>query len=295
MVLKVKELHPVFAAEARGLKVGPDLSPSVVEEIEDLMAKYAVLVLPDQKCTDEEQITFSRHFGPRESPLAAATGMPADRLQQYLFDASNLGTDHQILPEGHPRRQLRLGDRLWHSDSSFNPLPTKWSMLSGRIIPPEGGNTEFADARAAYDALPEAKKAMLDDLVAEHSTWYSRLKGGMDGSLIGEKQHQGMPPTLQPVIRMVPRSNRKTIYIGAHAGRITGMSNEAGAALIDELIEWCTQPQFVYSHKWTEGDLVIWDNRCTLHRARPFPDLEYKRDMRRTTVDEFHPAWARLG
>jgi alpha-ketoglutarate-dependent 2,4-dichlorophenoxyacetate dioxygenase len=132
-------------------------------------------------------------------------------------------------------------------------------------------------------------------LVAEHSTWYSRVKGGMDEGLIGEKQVQGMPPTLQPVIRTVPRSNRKTIYVGAHAGRITGMSKEAGAALIDELIEWCTQPKFVYSHKWTEGDLVIWDNRCTLHRARPFPDLKYKRDMRRTTVDEFHPAWARLG
>ena len=297
MPLIVRELHPLFAAEATGIKIGSDIAPETVEEIEDLMAKYAILVLRDQNCTDDEQIAFAKFFGPRETPFGATTyGKGSEnRLPMYLFDASNIGRDGEILPLDNARRQMRLGDRLWHSDSSFNPLPTKWSMLSGRVIPPEGGNTDFADARAGYDALPDAMKARLEGLVAEHSIWHSRVKGGMPAEMIGEEQLQVLPPVYQPIVRTIPRSARKALMVGAHAGRIPGMPVDEGRKLLEELTDHVTQPKFVYSHIWRQGDLVIWDNRCTLHRATPFDDTKFKRDMRRTTVDEFAPSWAMVG
>ena len=299
MALTIKALHPVFAAEATGIKIGSNVSPALVEEIEDLMATYAVLVLRDQNCTDDEQVTFAKFFGPRETPAGAASYGEGsrNRLPMYLFDAGNLGHDGEILPADSPRRKMRLGDRLWHSDSSFNPLPTKWSMLYGRIVPPPGtgANTEFADARAAYDDLPDAMKAKLDGLVAEHSLWHSRIKGGMPEEMIGEAQIQVMPPVYHPIVRTLPRSGRKALMVGAHAGRIPGMFVEEGRKLLDYLTDHVTQPKYVYSHAWRQGDLVMWDNRCTLHRATPFEDAKYKRDMRRTTVDEFAPAWAMVG
>jgi alpha-ketoglutarate-dependent 2,4-dichlorophenoxyacetate dioxygenase len=293
MSFSLKPLHPVFAAEVRGLPVSADVSPGAVEFLEDAMATYAVVVLPEQYVGDDEQIAFSRFFGPRETPQAPTAKNDGLRLAKYLFDASNLGTDHEILPADHPRRKMRGGDRLWHSDSSFNPLPTKWSMLHGRIIPPAGGNTDFCDTRAAYDSLPQKMKGRIEGMVAVHSLWHSRKKGGLEE--VSEKQMQNMPPVYQPVVRTIPRSGRKALYVGAHARSIIGMPEEEGAKLLQELTDHCTQPQYVYSHPWREGDLVIWDNRCTLHRATPFEDLKYKRDMRRTTVDEYAPAWAAVG
>jgi len=297
MALTVKPLHPIFAAEATGIRIGSEVSPAVVEEIEDLMAKFAVLVLRDQNCTDEEQIAFAKFFGPRESPAGATTYGPqnANRLPMYMFDAGNIGLDGEILPLDNARRQMRLGDRLWHSDSSFNPLPTKWSMLSGRVIPPAGGNTDFADARAGYDTLPDSTKQKLEGLVAEHSIWHSRVKGGMPAEMIGTAQLNVLPPVYQPIVRTIPRSGRKALMVGSHAGRIPGMPAEEGRKLLEELTEHVTQPKHVYSHAWKQGDLVMWDNRCTLHRATPFDDTKFKRDMRRTTVDEFAPSWAMVG
>ena len=296
MSFAARPLHPVFAAEVRGLAVQSDVAPEAVEFLEDAMAQYAVVVLPEQHVGDDEQVAFARYFGPRESPQPPASGFGTGsglRLAQYLFDAGNLGVDHEILPADHPRRKMRAGDRLWHTDSSFNPLPTKWSMLHGRIVPPAGGNTDFCDTRAAYDALPQATKDRIEGMVAVHSIWHSRRKGGMDE--ITETHMQSMPPVHQPVVRTVPRSGRKALYVGAHAESIVGMSAADGARLIRELTDHCTQRQFVYSHPWRDGDLVIWDNRCTLHRATPFEDLKYKRDMRRTTVDEYAPSWAAVG
>ena len=297
MALTIKELHPVFAAEASGIKIGPNISADLVEEIEDLMAKYATLVLRDQNCTDEEQIEFARLFGPRETPAGATTYGPknANRLPRYMFDAGNIGLDGNILPLDSERRAMRMGDRLWHSDSSFNPLPTKWSMLSGRVIPPAGGNTDFADARAAYDSLSDEMKQKLEGLVAEHSIWHSRVKGGMKAEMIGTAQHNVLPPVYQPIVRTIPRSNRKALMVGSHAGRIPGMPTEEGRKLLEQLTDHVTQSKYVYSHAWKQGDLVMWDNRCTLHRATPFDDTVHKRDMRRTTVDEFAPSWAMVG
>lgn len=295
MTFDIKPLTPHFAAEVTGFDAGAEMTPEMIDFIEDAMAEHAVVVLPDQDITDDQQITFAAYFGPRESPTGAASGEPSskNRLPQYLFDAGNLDLDGEILPADHPRRVMRAGDRLWHTDSSFNPMPTKWSMLSGRIVPPVGGNTDFADARAAYDALSTEMKARIEDLVAEHSIWHSRKKGGM--TEVSLEHEQSLPPVMHPLVRTIPRSGRKAYMAGAHARRIIGMAAGEGAALIRELSDFATQDAFVYSHKWRTGDLVIWDNRCTLHRGTPFEDLKYKRDMRRTTIDEYAPSWAAVG
>lgn len=295
MTYHINKLNPHFAAEITGFDAGAEMTPQLIDFIEDAMAEHAVVVLPDQNITDDQQVAFAAYFGPRESPAGAAVGDPTrkNRLPKYLFDAGNLDFDGEILAADHPRRVMRAGDRLWHTDSSFNPMPTKWSMLSGRIVPPEGGNTDFADARAAYDALSAEMKARIEDLVAEHSIWHSREKGGL--TEIALEHEQSLPPVMHPLVRTIPRSNRKTYMAGAHARRIIGMDAAEGAALIQKLSDFATQDAFVYSHKWRTGDLVIWDNRCTLHRGTPFEDLKYKRDMRRTTIDEYAPSWAAVG
>jgi alpha-ketoglutarate-dependent 2,4-dichlorophenoxyacetate dioxygenase len=295
MTFDIKRLSPHFAAEVTGFDAGAYMSPALIDFIEDAMAEYAVVVLPGQDISDDQQIAFAAYFGPRESASGSASGDPSrkNRLPKYLFDAGNLDFDGEILAADHPRRVMRAGDRLWHTDSSFNPMPTKWSMLSGRIVPPQGGNTEFADARAAYDALSDQMKARIEDLVAEHSIWHSREKGGMTEFTL--EHEQSLPPVMHKLVRTIPRSGRKTFMVGAHARRIIGMDAGAGAALIQELSDFATRDEFVYSHKWRTGDLVIWDNRCTLHRGRPFEDLKYKRDMRRTTIDEYAPSWAVVG
>ncbi|NQV56234.1 MAG: TauD/TfdA family dioxygenase [Rhodospirillales bacterium] len=295
MSISIEKQHPLFAAELSGIDVGADITPEIIAAVENAVDQFAVVIMPGQDITDEQQIEFARHFGPRESPAIAASGFAekGHRLPQYLFDASNLGLDNEILPPGHARREMRAADRLWHTDSSFNPLPTKWSMLSARIIPPEGGNTDFADARAAYDALDENMKERIEELVAEHSLWHSRKKGGL--KTVTNAQEQGLPPVTHRVVRQIPGTERKAYMAGAHARRIIGMDEAEGAALLQELTDFATRPEFVYSHQWRTNDLVIWDNRCTLHRGTPFDDEKFKRDMRRTTIDEFAPSWAKVG
>ncbi len=294
MSYDVKPIHPIFGAEVTGIDCSQTPTPEVVEFVEDAMAEYAVLVLRDQTMTDEEHAEWSRYFGPRESPAGPITGHASkqQRLGRYLFDAGNLDLNGKIMAADHPRRVMRSGDRLWHTDSSFNPLPTKWSMLHGRTVPPEGGNTDFADCRAAYDALPEETKARMENLMVVHNIWHSRIKGGLKETEITEEQRQSMPPVCHPLVRIMPRSNRKAMMIGAHAEHIVGMPDSEAQPFLQELADFATQPQFVYSHKWHEGDLVIWDNRCTLHRATSFDDLTYPRDMRRTTIDEYAPSWS---
>lgn len=295
MSFEIRKLHPVFAAEISGVDTRQDISAELVEQIEDAVAEHAVVVLPGQDLTDAQQIKFARYFGPRESPSNKASGYAnaGHRLPQYLFDASNIGLDGEILPADHSRRKMRAGDRLWHTDSSFNPLPTKWSMLSARIVPPTGGNTDFTDTRAAYDALDDAMKARIEDLVVEHNLWHSRRKGGMDS--FTTEQFQSLPPVTHPLVRIIPRSGRKSYMAGAHARRIIGIDDDEGAAMLQHLTDFATQDKFVYNHHWRRHDLVIWDNRCTLHRGTPYEDMTYKRDMRRTTVDEYAPSWAAVG
>jgi alpha-ketoglutarate-dependent 2,4-dichlorophenoxyacetate dioxygenase len=290
-------LHPVFAAEVTGIDLAEEITPEIVEYIEDAMAEFAVVVLPGQShISDERHAEFSAYFGPREKPAGVASGDPKkrQRLGNFMFDAGNLDTDGTLLPPDHPRRKMRAGDGLWHTDSSFNPMPTKWSLLRAIEIPPEGGNTDFADCRAAYDALDEKMKAKIEDLAADHSIWTSRRRAGLEE--ITEEHTRGLPPVIQPVVRTIARSGRKALYIGAHAGHVYGMPYEEGKTLLEWLVGFATQPKFVYSHKWKVGEIVIWDNRAVLHRAGKFEgSTVYRRDMRRTTVDEFHPTWANLG
>lgn len=295
--METRKLHPVFAAEVTGVDAADEPSPETVEFIERAMAEYAVVVLPGQdRVTDERHAEFSRFFGPRETPAGVASGHRTKkyRLGRYMFDASNLDVDGSLLPPDHPRRGMRAGDALWHTDSSFNPMPTKWSMLRAVAVPPEGGRTEFADCRAAYDDLDEDTKAEIENLAAEHSLWTSRRRAGFED--VTEERKKGLPPVIHPLVRTIPRSGRKAIYVGAHAGRVYGLPPREGEALLQRLTEFATQPKYVYAHRWKVGDIVIWDNRAVLHRAGKFEGTHrHPRDMRRTTVDEFQPSWALLG
>jgi len=182
------------------------------------------------------------------------------------------------------QRMFQLGNRLWHTDSSFKRVPALASLLYARSIPPVGGHTEFADERAAYDALPEEMKRRLDSLVAEHSIFNSRARLGFTS--FSDEERAGLPPVPQVLVRTHPESGRKSLYLASHAGRIFGMGEEEGRALIDQLVAHATQPQFVYTHRWRVHDLVIWDNRCTMHRGADFDDLRWKRDMQRATVHD---------
>jgi alpha-ketoglutarate-dependent 2,4-dichlorophenoxyacetate dioxygenase len=251
------------------------------------MDQYAVTVLPDQHLDDEKQSAFASLYGPLE--LAPQThskdgGPPAPpRIQnRNIFDVSNLDERGQILNLDDQRRAYRDGNQLWHTDSSFRQKSATWSMLHARIIPPDGADTEFADTRAAYDALPAATKTRLEGLIAEHSIWHSRAKLG--GYTPTEEEKQLRPPARHPVVRRHPGSHRNALYIASHASHIIGWPVEEGRKLLEELLAFATQPRFVYRHKWRLGDLVIWDNRCTLHRATPFESTTHVRDMRRSTV-----------
>jgi alpha-ketoglutarate-dependent 2,4-dichlorophenoxyacetate dioxygenase len=287
MSLVVTRLHPLFAAKVTGVDLSKPISDDERRSIERAMDEHAVCVLPGQGLEDEQQLAFARLYGPLEvSPqVQGKSGMTAlsGRLQhREIFDVSNLDENGEILEDDDPRSAYRLGNQLWHTDSSFRQKSATWSMLHARVIPPTGGDTEFADTRAAYDALPQAMKAKLEGLVAEHSIWHSR--GKLGGYTPTEEERKLRPPALHRLVRKHPGSGRNALFIASHASHIVGMPVEEGRALLRELIEFATQPRFVYVHKWRLGDLVIWDNRCTMHRATPFEAVGRVRDMRRATI-----------
>ena len=287
MSLTVTPLHPLFVARITGIDLCQPIDAATQREIERAMDRYAVCVLPDQPLGDEQQIAFARLYGPLEvSPMvqgkSGTVGLSARLRQREIFDVSNLDEEGRILESDDARSAYRLGNQLWHTDSSFRQKSATWSMLHARVIPPAGGNTEFADMRAAYDALPEAMKRKLDGLVAEHSIWHSRTKLG--GYTPTEEERKARPPARHRLVRRHPGSGRNGLFIASHASHIIGMPIDEGQALLRELIEFATEPRFVYSHAWRLGDLVIWDNRCTMHRATPFEASGHVRDMRRTTI-----------
>jgi alpha-ketoglutarate-dependent 2,4-dichlorophenoxyacetate dioxygenase len=286
MQLTVTPLHPIFAAELEGADLREEPSAELVRTVEQAMDQYAVLVIRDQDITDEEHIRFSRACGPLELP--PNLGMPARkmRLRRELYDASNLDADGNLLAADSARRKYNRGNELFHTDSSFNSLPTKWSLLLAHVLPPEGGNTEFVDLRAVYADLPPEIKDRLDGLVAEHYLWHSRERGGFNE--VTDEMRRLMPPVHHPIVRTAA-DGRPTLYIGAHASHVVGWPVEEGRALLQELLERADDPRYIYSHPWRDGDLVIWDDRCTLHRAGPFDDLSHVRDLRRTTINEYGP------
>jgi alpha-ketoglutarate-dependent 2,4-dichlorophenoxyacetate dioxygenase len=292
MKLAVTPIHPLFVANVTGVDLAKRISDAVRQAVEDAMDAYAVCALPGQHLNDEEQIAFSRLYGPLEVSLSIA-GQPGDtRLKRRIahreiFDISNLDAADGISSGNDARSAFMLGNQLWHTDSSFRKERAAWSMLHARVVPPAGGDTEFADTRAAYDALPEAIKQRLNGLVAEHSLWHSRAKLG--GYVATEDERNALPSAGHPLVRRHPGSGRSALYIGSHVSHIVGMPIGEGQALLAELIAFATQPQFVYRHRWQVGDLVIWDNRCTMHRATPFEATDHVRDMRRTTIIDRAP------
>ena len=284
MPLAIKPLHPRFAAEISGVDIAQPLNAAVMREIIAAMDRYAVCVYRGTALTDESHIAFSRRLG----ELELAPRLVGSRVTRFahpeLFDAGNLDASGNILKDER-RRLYNKGNALWHTDSSFNPHRSAYSLLLAHETPPEGGDTQFADMRAAYDALPESMKARLEGLVAEHWLWHSRRLAGYPEPT--EAEREAKPPAQHALVQTHPGSGRKTLYLAAHASHIVGWPIEEGRKLIGELIEFATQPQFCFTLRWHgPGDLVIWDNRCTMHRATAFEDTRYRRDMRRTTVFE---------
>jgi alpha-ketoglutarate-dependent 2,4-dichlorophenoxyacetate dioxygenase len=287
----VTPLHPLFVAKMTGVDLGRPIDEAVNRAIERAMDQYAVCVLPAQDLKDEELIVFSQLYGPLEvAPHFGRKSEVGDRkrriAQREIWDVSNLDENGDIRGEQDARSSLRLTTQLWHTDLSFRQGLAKWSMLHARVIPPEGGDTEFADTRAAYDALPDAVKRRLVGLVAEHSLWHSSAKRGY---IPTEDERTAYPPARHKLVRRHPASGRDALYLALHASHIVGMPIDEGRVLLADLIEFATRPQFVYRHKWRVGDLVIWDNRCTMHRATPFDATSHVRDMRRTTIIELSP------
>jgi alpha-ketoglutarate-dependent 2,4-dichlorophenoxyacetate dioxygenase len=281
--ITVTPITPSFVAEISDIDLAQPLRPNDREAIEAAINRYAVVVFRGQTLMDAQQIDFAAEFGPIHAPgqRARHTGIKHRLERTELADISNLDGDGKVLEVNARRRLDWLANRLWHTDASFRAVPGALSLLYAHVIPDEGGDTEFADLRAAYDALPAATKAQLEGLVAIHSIWHSR--GQLDVTQYTAEELANLPPVPQRVVRTHPGSHRKTLYLAAHASHIEGMPVPDGRLLLMDLMEHATRPQFVHAHKWREGDLVIWDNRCTMHRARPF-DTTKVRDLRRVTT-----------
>jgi alpha-ketoglutarate-dependent 2,4-dichlorophenoxyacetate dioxygenase len=281
--ITVTPVHPEFVAEIGGVDVAKKLSPSDRQVIEDAINRYAVVVFRGQTLDDEKQVAFAGNFGPIESSALKLRHRDIKHriASSQVADISNLDGDGNVMKPDARRRLDGLANRLWHTDASFRAVPGALSMLYAHVIPEEGGDTEFADMRAAYDALPETKKKELEGLVAEHSIWRSREQLGVVNYT--DEERASLPPVPQRVVRTHPGSHRKTLYLAAHASHILGLPVADGRLIILDLIEHATQPRFVHAHRWAKGDLVIWDNRCTMHRARPF-DTTRVRDLRRVTT-----------
>ena len=282
MAITVCPVTPSFAAEIGDVDLSAPLTPSDLADIKDAFATFAVLIFPDQHLSQDQHLDFARYFGPLETTIALHRKDAQLRVRKEFADVSNLGPDNEVWGKESRQRMFQLGNRLWHTNSSFKRVPALASLLYARSIPPIGGHTEFADERAAYDALSGEMKRRLDSLVAEHSIFNSRAKLGFTN--FSDEERQGLPPVPQVLVRTLPNSGRKSLYLASHAGRIFGMPEEEGRALIDELVAHATQRQFIYTHRWRVHDLVIWDNRCTMHRGTDFDDLRWKRDMQRATV-----------
>ena len=282
MAIQVTPLHPTFGAEVRGVDLTCTVTADVFAEIEAAFDRYGILVFPEQPVNDAQQLAFSQLFGPLEvNPNYAGAKM---RLRPDIADISNLDAEGRVLGRDDRRNLFNLGNQLWHTDSSFKRVPAKCSLLSARELPASGGETEFADLRAAWDALPETRLRELDGLIVEHSIFRSRSQIGFAD--FNDDIFKELPPVPQALVRHHYDSGRTSLYLASHASHIIGWPVEEGRALIEELIAFATQAQFVYQHRWTVGDLVMWDNHCTMHRGRPYDDTQ-RRVMHRTTVSDF--------
>ena len=281
-MIAIEQVGPGFVGRVSGVDARRALGVAEVAAIEAGMDRYAVLVLPGQEIGDEEQVAFTEHFGRLEDTTGGNVTKASDkRLGPKLADVSNLDRDGKPLARDDRRRMFNLGNQIWHSDSSFRATPAKYSILSGRVVASSGGNTEFADMRAAYDALDVATKREVEELVCEHSLIYSRGSLGFDD--LSSEERAMFRPVRQRLVRTHPVTGRKSLYLSSHAGGIVGWPVPEARSFLRDLVEHATQREFVHAHRWAAFDLVIWDNRQTMHRVRRFA-AEQVRDMRRTTV-----------
>jgi alpha-ketoglutarate-dependent 2,4-dichlorophenoxyacetate dioxygenase len=281
----IQPIHTDFAAEVFDIDLSKKLSNEDINSIKEAFWKHAVLVFPDQNLSLDQHVDFATLFGPIEMNVNTyQEEVKKHRFDYRVSDISNLDEEDNILSENSRKRMSGLANRLWHTDSIFRHTPALASALYALTIVPIGGKTEFADTRAAWDALPDVMKNKIEKLIVEHSIFHSRAKIGFTN--FTDKEKAALPPSRQVLVRNIPESHRKALYIASHAMRIIGMSDLEGVALLDELMAHATQPQFIYSHRWRVGDLVIWDNRCTMHRGTDYDEKRFKRDMRRATVSD---------
>ena len=292
MAITIRQVGPCFAGEVDGIDLAKPLTPEDAAAIHAGMDRYAVLVFHGRPVTLEQQMAFTLALGPIEQAidtgLREANGY---RIPTTFADVSNLDKDQRVFERDNRTRLFALGNRLWHSDSSFKPTPAKYSLLHAHSIPSRGGNTEFADMRAGWDTLDPETQAACEGLVCEHSQIYSRQILGFTDFTDAERAR--FAPVRQVLVRTHPVTGRKSLYLSSHAGGIIGWPVPEARAFLRDLIEHATQRQFVYSHRWQVGDLVMWDNRQTMHRARPFPEHE-PRDVRRTTLAGDRPTVAQV-
>ena len=282
MAVEIRQVGDKFAGEVTGIDLTKPLSTESVNAIHDGMDEYAVLFFRGQPLTADEQLAFSKQLGEIEHAIGTSLREDKDaRLPSTFADVSNLDRDERPFDINDRRRLFAIGNRLWHSDSSFKVIPAKYSILHAISIPSRGGNTEFAHMPSAYDALDEETKGEIDDLICEHSQIFSRQQVGF--TELTKEEIERFEPVRQRLIRRHPKTGRKSLYLSSHAGRIDGLSVPDAKLLLLDLVNHATQKKFVYIHKWQMGDLVMWDNRQTMHRVRPFPVNE-PRDMRRTTI-----------
>jgi alpha-ketoglutarate-dependent 2,4-dichlorophenoxyacetate dioxygenase len=283
--MEIRQIHPLFVGEVSGIDLARPLEPAAVPGLWEAIDRYAVLVFHGQRLTDEQLRDFAGKFGGLEIGRSAAEGGKRRLSLPEIGDISNLDEEGRLRGRDDRKRLDSLGNRIWHTDASYMPVPVVLGMLHAVAVPPAsplgGGETEFADMRAAYDALPDATKGAIDGLVAEHDVFWSRGQIGFTDFLPGEREKY--PPSKQRLVRRHPGSKRRALYLSAHASQIVGWPVPEGRILLYDLNLHATRPEFVYSHKWRVGDLVIWDNRCTMHRGRPHDDSQ-PRDLRRATT-----------
>jgi alpha-ketoglutarate-dependent 2,4-dichlorophenoxyacetate dioxygenase len=277
-----RKLHPHFVAEVTGVDLRQAHDAETLVAIRGGMDEYAVLVFHDQPLSDAEHVAFAQRLDGELHTKTGSSVLYKNRLgNEALADISNLDESGEVMRSGDRRRMYGLGNRLWHTDASFQDPAGRYSMLAAKVVPPVPADTEFADTRAAYDALPAETKADLEGLHVHHSIAHSRQILGFEFSREEEEKLKG---AVHPLVRTLPRSGRRSLYVASHAARIIEMPVPEGRLLLRDLIEHATQPAFVYRHHWRVGDLVIWDNRATMHRARPFDDTKYRRELRRVTT-----------
>jgi alpha-ketoglutarate-dependent 2,4-dichlorophenoxyacetate dioxygenase len=270
-------LHPRFGARVSGIDLRQDLSDETFAELRDGFARHSVLVFPDQPLTDEQQIAFSKRLGPLEATKVGSYGAGTP-----LVILSNVDEDGNVVPDDHRLNMVHKANSLWHSDSSFKPTPALASMLSAKTVPPEGGETEYASMIVAWDDLPEDTKAKIDGKIALHHFAASRNR--INPELMTQAEYDELPPVKQIMVRDIPETGKKSLYVGSHAGAIVGMPDDEAKQLIDELVAFATAPERVYTHTWRANDVVLWDNRAVVHRGRPFARDKHARIMIRTTI-----------